>query len=49
MLYLVAHGVPWEIAENLDDAQMLAFSVIIGEQEGGEFSFEQMRWVEKSQ
>ncbi len=43
-LALVMHGVPFDVAFALDPAEMLAWTVIIGEANGGRFDWDAMTW-----
>lgn len=47
MLYLAKNGVPWSLAETLDDAALLGFSVALGELDGGDFDWTALKWLEK--
>lgn len=46
-LFLVKHGVPFDVAFSLPDEEMLAFYVILGEYEGGDWSWDEMRWLKR--
>jgi len=43
-LYLVQHGVPFDVAFSLDEDMRLAFCVIIGELNGGHFNWTTRTW-----
>lgn len=47
MLGLVKNGVPFEIAEDLDGPELLAWTIIMGECEGGEWDWSRMEWKKK--
>jgi hypothetical protein len=40
--------VPWNIAFQLEDYEVLALVVILGEQSGGQFSWQTMKWIERN-
>jgi hypothetical protein len=44
VLYLVKHGVPFDLAASLPAEDLLVWSVIMGRFEGSEFDFDTMRW-----
>ena len=46
--YLVRNGVPFDVAFALYEHEKLAYGVIFGELEGGEYDWNSLRWVEKS-
>ena len=41
---LVKHGVPWDVAKNLSDAELIAYCVIAGEMDGGRFNWATLTW-----
>jgi hypothetical protein len=43
----VKNGVPYEVAAALSPARRLAYVVIAGELDGGEFDWDGLRWREK--
>jgi hypothetical protein len=43
-LYLVKHGVPFDVAFSLDEDERLAFVVILGTLEGGIFDWQNLQW-----
>jgi hypothetical protein len=43
-MILLGAGVPWTVAWSLEDYERLAFLVIAGELNGGEFSWDFMDW-----
>jgi hypothetical protein len=43
-LYLVKCGVPYEVALALDEAERLAFVVVLGELDGLRFDWRRLRW-----
>lgn len=45
-LYLVKHGVPFDVAFSLPDDERLAFVVVLGTLNGGLFNWETLRWQE---
>jgi hypothetical protein len=45
-MVLLAAGVPWSVVWKLEDHERLAFLVIAGEINGGEFSWEHMDWID---
>jgi hypothetical protein len=47
-LGLVKNGVPFERAEALEMTDMLAWTIIFGEFDGGEFDFRHMQWQKRS-
>ena len=47
-LYLVKHGVPFDVAFSLPDDERLAFVVVIGTLNGGFFDWQTKRWEEWS-
>jgi hypothetical protein len=41
--------VPWSAVEDMDDAELLAWEVVIGEAEyGQDFDFDSMRWMKRT-
>ena len=46
-LWLVKNGVPYDIATNLDDDDLLAHVIVMGEFEGQLWSWSSMAWVPK--
>ena len=46
-LWLVKNGVPYDVAFSLDDADLLAHVIVLGEFEGLEWSWSSMQWVER--
>lgn len=44
ILFLAAHGVPFDVAGSLSEDDLLAWSIIVGENEGGVFDFARMEW-----
>ncbi|MFT9096301.1 MAG: hypothetical protein ABF459_14335 [Gluconobacter cerinus] len=44
MLYLLDHGVPWDVLRGWSGARRLAACVITGEREGHCFDWEMMRY-----
>lgn len=46
-LFLVMHGIPFDVAFSLDEDQRLAWVVIIGEFHGGKFDWAARMWREK--
>lgn len=44
---LIAHGVPWSVAWQLEDYEAIAMTVAIGEAEGGSFDWESMTWEKR--
>lgn len=47
MLFLTKNGVPWEVANGLDDAERAAFVVIVAEFDGGQFDWNTGQWKER--
>jgi len=45
-MWLVRHGVPFDVAFALDDIKRTAFSIIVSEQGGAEFDWERMQFKE---
>lgn len=45
MLSLVAKGVPWEVAQKLRPAQVLAFQIILGQNDGREWDWSRLEWL----
>lgn len=43
-LWLVKHGVPFDVAFSLDRTERMAWSVIMGEFEGGTFNWSSGTW-----
>jgi hypothetical protein len=43
-LYLVSKHVPFDIAMSLDKVEMMAFFIILGEQSGGHWEWDNWRW-----
>jgi hypothetical protein len=43
-LWLVKNGVPYDVAFDLDDTDLLAHVIVMGEYEGSEWSWSDMRW-----
>jgi hypothetical protein len=43
---LIGHGVPWEIAWAMEDWELLAAMVAIGEANGGKFDWDRVQWKE---
>jgi hypothetical protein len=41
---LIAHGVPWSVAWQLEEYEIIAMIVAIGEAEGGVFNWDSMKW-----
>ncbi len=46
-MLLVKNGVPFDVAFALDPDEMLAYTVIFGEFEGGNFDWDELRWRER--
>jgi hypothetical protein len=46
-LWLVKNGVPFDVAFSLDETDRLAYAIILGKFEGGEWDFSRMRWAER--
>ena len=46
-LYLVRNGVPFDVAFSLPADERLAWVVVFGTLDGGEFDFVSMRWKER--
>ncbi|MDA8230743.1 MAG: hypothetical protein M0006_05340 [Magnetospirillum sp.] len=46
-LYLVKNGVPFDVALSLSPADVLAFSIIFGQMDGGEWDWGRMTWRER--
>ena len=46
ILWLVKHGVPFDVAFSLPPEERFAFAVIFGRFEGGKFDFDKMTFVE---
>jgi hypothetical protein len=44
MLYLISKGIPFDIAASLDTKELMAFYIILGEQAGGQWEYENWRW-----
>jgi hypothetical protein len=44
---LVRNGVPFSVVEEMTDSEIFAWQVAIGEAEGGEFSWSELRWMER--
>jgi hypothetical protein len=44
---LVKNGIPWDVAVNLSHKERVAWAIIFGEIEGGEFDYRFMKWKEK--
>jgi hypothetical protein len=43
-LFLARKGVPWDVAWDLPPDEALAYTVILGEYEGGVFDWQRMKW-----
>lgn len=46
-LLLVKHGVPFDVAFTMTDEMRLAACVVFGEFEGNQFSWRDMKWMER--
>ena len=46
--FLVRHGVPFDVAHSLDEGQLLAWYIVLGEIEGGSWDWSAMRWEKKT-
>jgi len=46
MMYLMKHGVPWNVLNSWSDARRLAACVILAEQAGARFDWVSMRYVD---
>jgi len=46
-MWLVRHGVPFDVAFALDDITRTAFSIIVSEQGGAEFDWGRMAYKEQ--
>jgi len=46
-MWLVRHGVPFDVAFGMDDLHRTAFSIIISEQGGAVFDWDRMRFQEQ--
>jgi hypothetical protein len=44
---LVRNGVPFNVVEAMDDVEIFAWQVAIGEAEGGQFDWSEQRWTEQ--
>jgi hypothetical protein len=44
---VLKNGVPYEVAVNLDDAELTAYCIAFGEMEGNEWSWDRMSWIDK--
>ncbi len=44
MLWLVKNGVPWHIAESLPPEERIAYAVVMGTFEGGNFDWDTLTW-----
>lgn len=47
VLALIKHGVPFEIAFNLEWPEIIGWLVIFGEMEGQKFDWNSMKWIEQ--
>jgi hypothetical protein len=43
-LYLVSKGIPWDVVFALDSVELTAFQIIFGQQQGGIWEWDNMRW-----
>lgn len=41
-------GVPYDVAWSLPASERMAYIVVFGELDGGEFCFTRWRWIEKN-
>lgn len=46
-MWLIRHGIPFDVAFGLDDNTRTAFSIIVSEQGGAEFDWNAMRYKEQ--
>ncbi len=46
ILYLSDHGVPFDVAASLEPHEMMAWTIIVGEQNGGVWEWGRMAWRE---
>jgi hypothetical protein len=44
VLFLAKNGVPWDVANDLDEVERAAFVVILAEFEGGRFDWNTGQW-----
>jgi hypothetical protein len=44
---LIKHGVAFDIAWSLSDAEVAAYCILFGEIEGGKFTWQTLRWEEQ--
>lgn len=44
-LYLVKNGVPFDVAFSLPQHEVVAWTIIFGELDGGKWSWSSMSWV----
>jgi hypothetical protein len=47
-LWIVKNGVPWDVALGLDSIERMAFVVIFGGFEGGEFDWSSQQWKKRA-
>lgn len=45
-LRLVKNGVPFDVSMSIPDYQVLAWSIIMGQADGGKWDFGSMKWKE---
>lgn len=46
-LLLCGKGVPYDVAFALYEHELLAYTVIVGEQAGGQFDWSSMSWMDR--